>query len=86
MAEVNTEKVVEETIEKNNDVIESKKLKKAFDKEKKVKVIIPADRLNPKDEYVTASINGYTLQIKRGVAVEIPEPFYKILKEAGYAY
>jgi len=86
MAEVNTEKVVEENIEKNNDVIESKKLKKAFDKEKKVKVIIPADRLNPKDEYVTASINGYTLQIKRGVAVEIPEPFYKILKEAGYAY
>ena len=86
MAELNTEKVVEETIEKNNDVIESKKLKKAFDKEKKVKVIIPADRLNPKDEYVTASINGYTLQIKRGVAVEIPEPFYKILKEAGYAY
>ena len=86
MAEVNTEKVVEETIEKNNDVIEIKKLKKAFDKEKKVRVIIPADRLNPKDEYVTASINGYTLQIKRGVAVEIPEPFYKILKEAGYAY
>lgn len=86
MAEVNTEKVVEETIEKNNDVIESKRLKKTFEKEKKVKVTIPVDRLNPKDEYVTASINGYTLQIKRGVAVEIPEPFYKILKEAGYAY
>ena len=78
---------VEDTkAEKVNDALETKKLKKAFANEKKVTITIPEDPLNPKDEFVTVSINGYTLQIKRGVAVAIPASFYKVLKEAKYVY
>ena len=88
--EMKTEKVndvIEDSkTEKVNDVIETKRLKKAFANEKKVTITIPEDPLNPKDVFVTASINGYTLQIRRGVAVAIPQSFYKVLKEAKYIY
>lgn len=87
MAEEIVKEEVTETVEdKKGDLIESARLKKVFAKCKKIKIAVPKDKLNPKDEYITASINGYTLQIKRGVTVEIPEPFYLVLKEAEYIY
>lgn len=85
---IETEKVPSEDTkeEKVKDMLETKRLKKAFANEKKVTITIPKDPLNLKDEFVTASINGYTLQIRRGVAVAIPQSFYKVLKEAKYVY
>lgn len=50
----------------------------------KVKIIVPIDPLNPKDEAVPVGINGYNYLIKRGVAVEVPETIAQILEESGY--
>jgi len=50
----------------------------------KVKIRIPKDPLNPKDEVVPVCINGYIWQIKRGETVEVPKPVADILADAGY--
>lgn len=78
--------VTEATKEVKENVVEGNRMKKVFAKCKKVKIVVPEDKLNPKDTFVTASINGHTIQIKRGAEVEIPEPFYKVLKESKYVY
>lgn len=53
-------------------------------KQKKVKIKIPIDKLNPKDTKVPVCINGYIWEIKRGETVEVPENVANILLEAGY--
>lgn len=53
-------------------------------KQPKVKIIIPKDSLNPKNDAIPVCINGYTYLIKRGVAVEVPETVAQILEESGY--
>lgn len=53
-------------------------------KQPKVKVIIPIDPLNPKDDSVPVCINGYTYQIKRNTPVDVPETVAQILQESGY--
>jgi hypothetical protein len=50
----------------------------------KVKIIVPVDPLNEKEDTVPVGINGYNYLIKRGVAVDVPEPIAKILEESGY--
>lgn len=51
---------------------------------KKVRIKVPIDKQNEKDLYVTAQVNGYTFQIKRGEYVEVPEPVAKQLERAGH--
>lgn len=61
-----------------------KAMKTAFAKEKKVRIKIPVDALNPKDLNVTVQVNGYTFLIMRGETVEVPESIANILSEAKY--
>lgn len=61
-----------------------KAMQTAFAKEKKVRIKIPVDALNPKDLTVTVQVNGYTFLIMRGETVEVPESIANILSEAKY--
>ena len=80
--------------EKNEAVVEAKArtaakklikgMKAKLDACKKVRVKVPIDKQNEKDLYVTAQINGYTYQIKRGEYVELPEPVVQLLERAGH--
>lgn len=59
-------------------------MKDFFAKEKKVRIKIPADPLNPTNDSVTVQVNGYTFLIKRGESVDVPESIANILTEAKY--
>lgn len=59
-------------------------MKEHFSKEKRVRIKIPVDPLNPKDMAVTVKVNGYAFVIKRGESVEVPESIANILSEAKY--
>lgn len=61
-----------------------KGMKAKLDACKKVTIKVPVDKQNEKDLYVTAQINGYTYQIKRGEQVEVPAPVVKLLERAGH--
>ena len=50
----------------------------------KEKVLIPKDKLNMNDEYVVVGINGWNLQIQRGVPVILPRQVVNLLAQAGY--
>lgn len=52
-------------------------------KEKKFKVRIPIDPLNPKDTEVLVGINEKYAKIIRGEDTEVSEPVYEVLKNAG---
>lgn len=54
---------------------------KTFPKEK---VMIPKDKLNPQDSYAVVGINGWNLQIQRGVPVLLPVPVVELLENGGY--
>ena len=54
---------------------------KTFPKEK---VMIPADKLNTQDTYAVVGINGWNLQIQRGVPVLLPVPVVELLENGGY--
>ncbi|MDP4147612.1 MAG: hypothetical protein Q8936_24615 [Bacillota bacterium] len=62
----------------------SKVIGKEINKQPKVKLRIPKDKLNPKDIVVPVCVNGYNFFINRGETVEVPEVVYDILVEAGY--
>lgn len=49
-------------------------------KQKKAMVFIPVDPMNPYEEVVTVSINGYCWNIARGAMVEVPLEVAEILK------
>jgi hypothetical protein len=55
---------------------------KTFPKEK---VMIPKDKLNPQDSYAVVGINGWNLQIQRGVPVVLPVPVVELLEDGGYS-
>ena len=57
---------------------------KMFENVEKVEIVIPKDRLNEKDAFVPAAINGYIWKIKRGEKVSVPVEVARILREAGY--
>lgn len=57
---------------------------KAINATEKVKVKIPLDPLNPKDEVVPVCVNGYFWYIKRGERVTVPKVVEEILENAGY--
>jgi len=48
------------------------------------KIKIPMDDLNPKETFVIVGINGWNLQIQRGVAVNLPIPVVDLLEAGGY--
>lgn len=57
------------------------KTKEALDKMPKMPVRLVA---RPKDQvnFETVQINGYTIQIQRGVQVEVPQLVYELLENA----
>ena len=61
-----------------------KGMKSKLDACKKVTIKVPIDKKYEKDLYITAQINGYTYQIKRGEQVTVPEPVLKLLERAGH--
>lgn len=63
---------------------ESKNVGEILSKQKKITIVIPKSELNPLEKNVPVTINGYTYNILRGEAVEVPEEVYKILKESKY--
>lgn len=60
---------------------DAKRTKEAMANEPKVSYIIPLGFGEKKGAYETVSINGYKLTIQKGVRVEIPLPFAKLLDE-----
>lgn len=63
--------------------VENPEEKKVVAKEKTIKVRVPIDPLNPKDKDVLVSINEKYAKIPRGEDVEVSEPVYEVLKNAG---
>lgn len=51
--------------------------------EKKIKIRIPIDSLNPKDKEVIVGINEKYAKIIRGEETEVSIPVYEQLKNAG---
>lgn len=51
--------------------------------EKKIKVRIPIDSLNPKDKEVIVGINDKYAKVIRGEETEVSIPVYEQLKNAG---
>ncbi len=49
----------------------------------KHKVVIPFKELNPDDDFVVVGINGWNLQIKRGVPVMLPDEVIHALSVGG---
>ena len=47
-------------------------------------VLIPKDKLNMNDLYVTVAINGYIMRIQRGKKVALPRPVIDLLISSGY--
>ena len=76
--------ILKETKEKLNTKILVKGMKAKLDACKKVKIKIPLDKQNPKDLTVEVQINGYVYQMKRGEAIEVPEPVVKLLERGKY--
>ncbi len=50
----------------------------------KEKIKIPLDQLNPNAGDVVVGVNGWNLQIQRGVAVNLPSPVVALLEQGGY--
>lgn len=63
---------------KNEIKVEAKK-----EEEKKVKVRIPIDSLNPKDKEVIVGINEKYAKVIRGEETEVSIPVYEQLRNAG---
>lgn len=59
------------------------KVEKNKVEEKKIKVRIPLDQLNPKDKEITIGINEKYAKVERGKEVEVSIPVYEQLKNAG---
>lgn len=51
--------------------------------DKKMKVNIPIDPLNPKDKKITIGINEKYATVERGKGTEVSEAVYEQLKNAG---
>lgn len=80
---LNIDKNVEQITDAKIDNM-AKEAGKAINQEEKVKVKIPIDPLNPKDNTVPVCINGYFWYIKRGERVEVPKVVEEVLENAGY--
>lgn len=92
-----TDEEVKEMLEKNKDIFKMSKAdleamnkktyqstKEALANEKRITTIIPKSELNPNDIVIPVMINGYVMQVNRGVEVELPMSVYKAIKDGGY--
>lgn len=55
-----------------------------LNKQKKIRIRIPNNQLNPDDIYVPVCINGYSMIFNRGESIEVPESVAELLAGAGY--
>ena len=76
------EDVVKKSLNEQLTALGRKTARKLSDQPKH-KVMIPIKELNPNDSSVVVGINGWNLQIKRGVPVLLPEEVVKLLAGAG---
>jgi len=65
-----------------NENVKAEDVKKEV-KEKTIKVKIPVDPLNPKDNEIIVGINEKYAKIIRGKETEVSIPVYEQLKNAG---
>lgn len=81
-----TESKESEIQEKNKKLYdeEAKKVGKLLKDEKTVRIKIPKDQLNPKQDSVPVMINGYRYRIKRGETVDVPQSVASLLEKGGY--
>ena len=82
---VNKNEVVPNSVSNLSNAELDKMIKNAGEglkKQKKVKIVIPVDNMNPEDKYVPVGINGYNFQIERGKEVEVPVEVARILTRA----
>ncbi|MDL2215733.1 hypothetical protein LJB77_01485 [Ruminococcaceae bacterium OttesenSCG-928-N02] len=52
--------------------------------QKKVRIKIPKDPINPADSFVPVCVNGYIYQINRGESVDVPQTVAELLEEGKY--
>lgn len=57
-------------------------IKDKLSKQPKVRIIIPREKGESEGSYETVQINGYTLQIKKGVYVEVPQQVADIIMDS----
>lgn len=89
MANKKTENIVNTDYKKTENAdmigeIVAKETGEALSKTDKVRIRIPADKLNKEDVVVPVCVNGYLYKIKRGEWVEVPQVVADILEKAGY--
>ena len=58
------------------------RIKDSLAKQPKVKIIIPKEKSESNGAYETVQINGYLIQIKKGVYVEVPEQVAQIIMDS----
>lgn len=57
-------------------------IKEKLSNQPKVRIIIPREKGESEGSYETVQINGYTLQIKKGVYVDVPQQVADIIMES----
>ncbi len=60
-----------------------RKTAQELDKQKKYKIMLPMDKLNPDDTFVTVATNGWVAQIKRNKPVMVPKEILTRLINSG---
>lgn len=73
-----------QTVKEQDPELVEKQTGAALAEENKVRIRLPADKLNREDVVVPVCVNGYTYQIKRGEWVNVPQTVADILERAGY--
>lgn len=58
------------------------RIKESLAKQPKVRILIPKEKSETEGAFTTVQINGYMLQIKKGVYVDVPEQVADILNES----
>lgn len=81
------ENSVEKNPKKEKQIAERPKtdqeiIKEKLSKQPKVRIIIPRDKGESEGSYETVQINGYTLQIMKGVYVDVPQQVAEIIMES----
>lgn len=83
MTEEKIEKKVAKTLTDDEIQQVANTTKAQLDKQKKYKIRIRKDPAPNALNYETVQVNGHTMQIMKGVDVEVPETVRDILIEAG---
>jgi len=60
----------------------AERMKKKLAKQPKVRVLIPKEKKEPKGATFPVQINGYRLNIRKGVYVEVPEQIADVIRDS----